>query len=90
MIYQSCASCGDLVHLQTTTVRKGGEVFSKELDIHLLAMLNYHHSYMDRMTREPIVKRTAFHTQIPLLVIPELGMEANLRRGEEEHVMVRS
>ncbi len=50
------------------------EVFSRELDIHLLAMLNYQHSYVERMTREPIVKRTAFHTQIPLLVIPELGM----------------
>ncbi|MEM9648197.1 MAG: universal stress protein [Bacteroidota bacterium] len=51
------------------------EVFSQELNIHLLAMLNYQHSYMEQMTREPIVKRTAFHTQIPLLVIPELGME---------------
>ena len=26
------------------------------------------------MTREAVVKRMAFHTQIPLLVIPELGM----------------
>ena len=50
------------------------EMFSEELDIHLLAMLNYQHSYMEKMTREPIVKRTAFHTQIPLFVIPELGM----------------
>ncbi len=50
------------------------EVFSKELDIHLLAMLNYQHSYIERMTREPVVKRMAFHSQIPLLVIPELGM----------------
>ncbi|NAY92704.1 universal stress protein [Muricauda sp. JGD-17] len=51
------------------------EIFTKELDIHLLALLNYQHSYMEQMTREPIVKKTAFHTQIPLLVIPELGME---------------
>lgn len=61
------------------------EVFSKELDIHLLAMLHYQHSYMEKMTREPIVKRTAFHTQIPLLVIPELGMEA-ISRPREPHV----
>lgn len=27
-----------------------------------------------KMTREPVIKRLAFHTQIPLLVIPELGM----------------
>ncbi|UJH68493.1 universal stress protein [Allomuricauda sp. SCSIO 65647] len=59
------------------------EIFSQELDIHLLAMLNYQHSYMERMTREPIVKRTAFHTQIPLLVIPELGMESLSKRSEQ-------
>ena len=59
------------------------DVFSKELDIHLLAMLHYQHSYMEKMTREPIVKRTAFHTQIPLLVIPELGMEAFSQPREE-------
>ena len=60
------------------------DVFSKELDIHLLAMLHYQHSYMERMTREPIVKRTAFHTQIPLLVIPELGMEPITKERKEE------
>ncbi|WP_420321490.1 universal stress protein [Flagellimonas sp.] len=60
------------------------EIFSQELDIHLLALLNYQHSYMEKMTREPVVKRTAFHTQIPLLVIPELGMEGVANDWEEE------
>ncbi len=59
---------------ELNSVSKTLEVFAKELDIHLLAMLNYQHSYMEKMTREPVVKRLAFHTQIPLLVIPELGM----------------
>ncbi|WP_149276574.1 universal stress protein [Pareuzebyella sediminis] len=70
---------------ELNSVSKTLEVFTKELDIHLLAMLNYQHSYMERMTREPVVKRMAFHTQIPLLVIPELGMEAHSRitKGEE-------
>lgn len=72
---------GDVEHYihtvsELNSVSQTLEVFSKELDIHLLAMLHYQHSYMEKMTREPIVKRTAFHTQIPLLVIPELGMEA--------------
>lgn len=60
------------------------DTFSKELGIHLLAMLNYQHSYMEKMTREPIIKRTAFHTQIPLLVIPELGMEGVSIKSKEE------
>ena len=59
---------------ELNSVSKTLEVFADELDIHLLAMLNYQHSYMEKVTREPIVKRIVFHTQIPLLVIPELGM----------------
>ncbi|MGB5818964.1 MAG: universal stress protein [Saonia sp.] len=59
---------------ELNSVSKTLEVFAEELDIHLLAMLHYQHSYMEKMTREPIIKRVAFHTQIPLLVIPELGM----------------
>lgn len=59
---------------ELNSVSKTLEVFADELDIHLLAMLNYQHSYMERMTREPVVKQVAFHTQVPLLVIPELGM----------------
>lgn len=69
---------------ELNSVSKTLEVFTKKLDIHLLAMLNYQHSYMERMTREPVVKRMAFHTQIPLLVIPELGMGVSARRKSSE------
>lgn len=80
---------GDVEHYVHTvselnSVSQTLEMFSQELDIHLLAMLNYQHSYMEKMTREPIIKRTAFHTQIPLLVIPELGMEGVSAKKEEE------
>lgn len=66
------------------------EMFTEELDIHLLALLNYQHSYMEKMTREPIVKRAAFHTQIPLLVIPELGMEGVSKNLEEQEKAINS
>lgn len=63
------------------------EVFTQELDIHLLAMLNYQHSYLEKMTREPIVKRVAFHTQIPLLVIPELGMNVSSKKNQNSEML---
>ncbi len=65
------------------------DVFSQELGIHLLAMLHYQHSYMEKLTREPIVKRTAFHTQVPLLVIPELDMGSTSKKtgGREERLI---
>ena len=40
---------------ELNSVSKTLEVFADELDIHLLAMLNYQHSYMEKVTREPMV-----------------------------------
>ncbi len=76
MLRKYLSECEHFLHTvsELNSVSKTLEVFAEELDIHLLAMLNFHHSYMEKMTREPVVKRLAFHTQIPLLVIPELGM----------------
>ncbi len=75
---------------ELNSISKTLEIFSSELDIHLLAMLNYQHSYMEKMTREPVVKRIAFHTQIPLLVIPELGMvPPSNAYNKEQNVLVK-
>jgi nucleotide-binding universal stress UspA family protein len=70
---------------ELNSVSRTLEVFTHELEIHLLAMLNYQHSYMEKMTREPVIRRIAFHTKIPLLIIPELGMGTplNNRRSRE-------
>lgn len=59
---------------ELNSVSKTLEKFSEELGIHLLALLNFQHSYMEQLTREPVVRKLAFHTHIPLFVIPELSM----------------
>ncbi|WP_299431272.1 universal stress protein [uncultured Aquimarina sp.] len=61
---------------KSDSVSKSLKIFTEKLDIYLLAMLNYSHSFIDKLTREPVIKTIAFHTQIPLLIIPELGMSA--------------
>ncbi|MBC7000301.1 universal stress protein [Cytophaga sp. FL35] len=48
--------------------------FNKELDIHLLAMLNYRNSYVDSITQEPMVNKKTFEAQVPLMVIPEMSI----------------
>lgn len=48
------------------------KIFNTELDIHLLAMLNYRNSYMDGITQEPIIENDVFESNIPLMVIPEM------------------
>jgi nucleotide-binding universal stress UspA family protein len=74
------------VHTVTelNSVSKTLETFAMELDIHLLAMLQYQHSYMERLTREPVVKRVAFHTHTPLLVIPELSLGTSSKKTNHE------
>ena len=56
------------------------QVFTEELEIYLLAMLHYKHSFIEKLTREPIVKKLAFHIHIPFLVIPELGMSSTFSK----------
>ncbi len=45
--------------------------FIAELDIHILAMVNYKHSFIERVMNEPVLKKISFQPSIPFLVIPE-------------------
>lgn len=74
---------------ELNSVSRTLEIFTNELDIHLLAMLNYQHSYMERMTREPVIRRIAFHTKIPLLIIPELGMGTPLNNTRNREASLK-
>lgn len=65
---------------EDVSVSKTLKNFTEDLDIYLLAMLHYDHGFIDKLTREPIVQRVAFQTQIPFLVIPEFGMSASLSK----------
>lgn len=53
-----------------STIENAIQAFIEELDIDLLAMINYKHSFIERLTREAVIKKITFHTTIPFLVIP--------------------
>ena len=42
-----------------------------ENDVDILAMVLYRHGFLEELVREPVIKRLAFHTKIPMLVLPE-------------------
>lgn len=44
--------------------------WSTETQTGMLAMINSQHGFFSRITREPVVKRIAFHTEVPFLVLP--------------------
>lgn len=45
--------------------------FIEELSIDVLAMVNYKHSFIEKIINEPVIKKIGFHPNIPFLVIPE-------------------
>lgn len=45
--------------------------FITELDVNLLAMVNYRHSVIEKLIKEPVIKKIGFQPLVPFLVIPE-------------------
>ena len=44
--------------------------FIEELDINVLVMINYKHSFIESIINEPVIKKIGFHATIPFFVIP--------------------
>ncbi|WP_282121965.1 universal stress protein [Algibacter mikhailovii] len=45
--------------------------FIEELEIDILAMVNYKHSFIEKIINEPVIKKIGFDPIVPFLVIPE-------------------
>ncbi|MEK6152222.1 universal stress protein [Flavobacteriaceae bacterium 3-367] len=45
-------------------------LFVKELDVDMLAMLSYQHGFLEKLLREPVIKRVNFDLEVPFLVVP--------------------
>lgn len=52
--------------------KKANEImeFVKDLKIDILAMVNYKHSFIENIIKEPVIKKMGTHPIIPFLVIP--------------------
>ncbi|WP_458629124.1 universal stress protein [Winogradskyella sp. PC D3.3] len=44
--------------------------FIKEFNIDILVMVNYKHSFIENITKEPVINKIGFHCIVPFLVIP--------------------
>jgi nucleotide-binding universal stress UspA family protein len=47
--------------------------FIEELDINMLTMIHYEHSFIESIIKEPIIKKIGFQPTVPFLVIPCLN-----------------
>ena len=45
--------------------------YAKGNGIDMIALIHKKHSFLQQLFREPVVKKVAFHTEVPLLILPE-------------------
>ncbi|MFD0863830.1 universal stress protein [Sungkyunkwania multivorans] len=55
-----------------TTVEDAISNFVEESNSDMVALIHYKHSFLQNLTQEPVIKKVAFHTKVPMLVLPEL------------------
>lgn len=56
-----------------TKKAKAINIFIEDLDIDLLVMISYSHTFIESITKEPVINKMGFHPKIPFLVIPSLN-----------------
>lgn len=47
--------------------------YSRESEADLIALVHHRHPFFETLTREPVLKRVAFESELPLLILPQLG-----------------
>ena len=59
------------VDIHTTVANAIGE-FALESNADMVALIHYQHTFLEKLTQEPVVKKVGFHSKVPLMVLPEL------------------
>lgn len=52
-----------------TSISKALYTYSKSQNVHLICLTNYEHSFLEKLTHEPVIKNVSFHSEVPLLIL---------------------
>lgn len=44
--------------------------FAEEQKVNMICLVNHEHSFIEKLTHEPVIKRVSFHSTSPLLILP--------------------
>jgi len=53
-----------------SSVSKSINEYTKNNSVDLICLASYDHTFIEKLTHEPIIKKVGFQTQVPLLIIP--------------------
>lgn len=46
--------------------------FADDNDVELIALIHYPHTFMEKLTREPVIRKIGFHSNVPLMILPDI------------------
>jgi len=46
--------------------------FADDKDVELIALIHYPHTFMEKLTREPVIRKIGFHSNVPLMILPDI------------------
>ncbi|NND80294.1 MAG: universal stress protein [Maribacter sp.] len=53
-------------------VAEATNTFVDANNIDLIALIHYPHTFMEKLTREPVIRKIGFHAKVPLMVLPDI------------------
>ncbi|MGB5434870.1 MAG: universal stress protein [Maribacter sp.] len=56
------------------TIAEATSEFAAKTDADLIALMYYSHSFLEKLTREPVIRKIGFHSKVPILVLPDIGL----------------
>jgi len=72
-VLKQCLDNGNIIFdeiIAHTTIADAINDYTKEHNINMVCLLNYEHSFIEKLTHEPVIKKISFHSAIPLLILP--------------------
>lgn len=54
-----------------STVANAITEFTKEQAAEMICLVQYRHTFMEKLTQEPVVKKVGFNAEVPLLILPD-------------------
>ena len=72
-VLKQCLDNGNTIFEEITTYTTIADAINnhtEEHTINMVCLLNYEHSFIEKLTHEPIIKKISFHSAIPLLILP--------------------
>ncbi len=46
--------------------------FADDNNVELIALIHYPHTFMEKLTREPVIRKIGYHSKVPLMILPDI------------------